>query len=138
MALTRASIKQILRFGIVGISNTMIDALVYVALRHESAFFEKHFLFASLIAFCVATLNSFFWNKHWTFKHKSLYSHKQLAGFYFLSSVALCVNQITLYVVTKLIIPGLPAKLIASATTSIVSFIMQKRTIFKTHKSVVA
>lgn len=133
---SRSTTTQILRFGVVGVLNTAIDAMVYVVLQNSNPFFVRHFLFASLIAFGVATLNSFFWNKHWTFKHGSAYSHKQLVTFYFLASVALCVNQVVLYVATHSGFEGVAGKLIASATASVVSFLMQKKGLFKTSRSV--
>lgn len=55
---------QFVQFGIVGLSNTVISYLVYSLL----VFLGLFYIFASIIAFVVSVLNSFFWNNKYVFK----------------------------------------------------------------------
>lgn len=63
-----AWLKDFGRFALVGISNTVIDFLIYVGLTRGSSYFSTHYLQANVCAFLVANLNSFFWNRRFTFR----------------------------------------------------------------------
>ena len=57
-------IFQFVKFGIVGLSNTLISYVVYVGLIT----FGWHYLLASLIGFLVSVVNAFYWNNRYVFK----------------------------------------------------------------------
>lgn len=54
---------QFVKFGIVGLSNTMISYLVYVFLVS----FGINYLAASIAGFIVSVINSFYWNNKYVF-----------------------------------------------------------------------
>lgn len=54
---------QFIKFGLVGVSNTVISYVVYAVL----VFFNCPYLVANLVAFVVSVLNSFFWNHRYVF-----------------------------------------------------------------------
>jgi putative flippase GtrA len=56
---------QFLKFGIVGVSNTLIFFAVYTLLLKG---FDVWYLAASGIGFAVGAVNGFLWNRAWTFK----------------------------------------------------------------------
>jgi putative flippase GtrA len=58
------TIVQFIKFGIVGFSNTAISYLIYFVL----VYFGLHYIAASIIAFIISVLNSFFWNNKYVFK----------------------------------------------------------------------
>lgn len=65
--LTRTSLLQVLRYCLVGLLNTAVGYsvfafLVYVILMSESA--------ANVISYAIGIVNSFFWNKLWTFRSR--------------------------------------------------------------------
>jgi putative flippase GtrA len=60
----RQLLLQFIKFGLIGISNVLIGYLAYCLLLS----FGLYYLFANVIAFCVATLNAFYWNNKYTFK----------------------------------------------------------------------
>jgi putative flippase GtrA len=60
----KETIIQFLKFGIVGFSNTAISYAIYSIL----VYFGLHYLVASVIAFIISVLNSFFWNNKYVFK----------------------------------------------------------------------
>ena len=55
---------QFIKFGIVGLSNTIISYSVYAALTYIGVYYVA----ANVIAFVVSVLNSFFWNNKYVFK----------------------------------------------------------------------
>jgi len=64
-------VKQGAKFGLVGISNAVIDYSLYIGLTTLLKVpLDKVFLF-KFISGSVAMLNSFYWNRTWTFKSKA-------------------------------------------------------------------
>ena len=58
------SLVQFIKFGIVGLSNTLISYVVYlVGVR-----FGMHYLLASVLGFVISVLNSFYWNNKYVFQ----------------------------------------------------------------------
>ena len=55
---------QFVKFGMVGLSNTIISYSVYAALTYIGVYYVA----ANVIAFVVSVLNSFFWNNKYVFK----------------------------------------------------------------------
>ena len=56
---------QFVKFGIVGVSNTLITFVVYTVLLKG---FGVWYLAASAIGFVVGAINGFLWNRRWTFR----------------------------------------------------------------------
>lgn len=57
-------IIQFIKFGIVGVSNTLISLLIYYLLIH----FKTNYIVANTIGFIVSVLNSYYWNNKFVFK----------------------------------------------------------------------
>ncbi len=72
----RPSVKQFIKFSLIGGFNTLVDLAVYV-------FFTRivywHYLSAAIMAFFLAASCSFLLNKYWTFK----VNHQSFSGQYF-------------------------------------------------------
>jgi putative flippase GtrA len=58
-------ILQFVKFGIVGVSNTLISFAVYTLLLKA---FDVWYVAASGIGFAVGAINGFLWNRAWTFR----------------------------------------------------------------------
>lgn len=58
-----STLIQFVKFGIVGISNTLISYCTYAVL----VWFGVNFLLSNLIGFVVSVLNSFYWNSRYVF-----------------------------------------------------------------------
>lgn len=54
---------QFIKFGIVGLSNTLISYVVYLA----GVRLGMHYLLASVLGFVISVLNSFYWNNKYVF-----------------------------------------------------------------------
>ncbi|MFJ5963181.1 GtrA family protein [Bacillus sp. NPDC093026] len=64
--MTRKRIQTFLTFSIVGASNTLIDFMTFFLL---TACFVPYFL-AQCLSYSAGMLNSYIWNRKWTFKMK--------------------------------------------------------------------
>ncbi len=65
-AKSRNIIWQFVKFGIVGISNTVINWVVYAICIRLGA----HYMLANLAGFLVSVLNAYYWNNKYVFKEK--------------------------------------------------------------------
>jgi len=86
---------QLVRFALVGGVGFVINLLVYTALVHGTGV-DYHV--ASVLAWLVAVLNNFVFNRHWTFDAREGRAHFQAMRFFVVSLVALGVNQLLLTV----------------------------------------
>ena len=60
------NILQFVKFGLVGVSNTLISYIIYVALNAIGV----NYVVASIIGFTVSVANSFYWNNKYVFKEE--------------------------------------------------------------------
>ena len=67
----RNSIVQFIKFGIVGVSNTLISYILYVAvlllLKQANILQNVNYLVAQFVAFVLSVLWSFYWNNRMVF-----------------------------------------------------------------------
>ena len=56
---------QFIKFGVVGISNTLINLAVYYLCVY---LFLMHYQLANLLGFLVSVINAYFWNSRYVFK----------------------------------------------------------------------
>jgi dolichol-phosphate mannosyltransferase len=114
---------QLFQFGLVGASGYLINLAVFAVFNGPLSI---HYIAAAILAFAVAVLNNFWWNRHWTFDAKHGHAGFQAARFFTVSLLALVVNLIAL----KLLVGGgmteLPAQAIAVALAMPFNFIGNK------------
>jgi putative flippase GtrA len=122
------SLIQFIKFGIVGISNTLLTALIiWILLRvlHCSDYFSN---FAGYI---VGLLNSFIWNRKWTFESKTKVS---ITIFKFIVTFAISyLFQLgNLYVLLHFThIDSYICQLISIVVYTLINFILNKNYTFK-------
>jgi putative flippase GtrA len=68
-----AWLGQALRFAIVGCLNTLADAALYLLLTRWLAFFALYPAFAKALSYSAGVVNSFYWNKNWTFSSRPVH-----------------------------------------------------------------
>lgn len=91
------SLRQFVKFCIVGLTNASIDFLSYVV---ATRFFHIYFLLANVISFAIAVSWSFFWNRRWTFRNTitdPVTLKKQYSKFFFINIVGLAIQTLLLY-----------------------------------------
>src|SRR3954464_945806 len=84
-----ASWVQLLKFGLVGGSGSLVNLAVFALLAGS---FGVHHLIAAVGAFCVAVTNNFLWNRYWTFGPGEGRAGFQAARFFTVSVLSLILN----------------------------------------------
>ena len=122
------SIIQFIKFGIVGISNTLLTALtiwILLKLLHCSDYVSN------LIGYIVGLLNSFIWNRKWTFESKTKVSDTL---FKFILTFAICylLQLGNLYLLLHFThIDSYICQLLSIVVYTIINFILNKNYTFK-------
>jgi putative flippase GtrA len=115
---------QLLKFCAVGASGYVVNLCVF-ALCVEGL--GAHHLVAATVAFVVAVLNNFWWNRHWTFRARSGRAGFQAARFFTVSVVAfLFAASILELLVSVAEMPELPAQAISIIVATPLNFIGNK------------
>lgn len=93
---------QIIRYGMVGILNTLIDFAtlnILVAMGGVASGFPL--VLCNAMAFFAANLNGYFFNKKWTFAEKDGTSLKQYLYYLLLAAGGLVINSLILYLIVS-------------------------------------
>ena len=115
---------QLFKFALVGASGYVVNLIVFALLAEAGG---VHHIPAAVGAFCVAVLNNFWWNRHWTFQASGGHAGFQAARFFAVSVVALGVNLAVLeLLVTAAGVAEVPSQAIAVAVAMPVNFIGNK------------
>ncbi len=133
------ALKQFLKFGIIGVVNTLIDFIIYFLLTRSMPFWREHYLWANLISFSVAVANSFYWNRRWTFRNTNKNLRVQFTKFYIINLTGLVINESLLYyLVSRVGFHDLSAKFIVVMIVVFWSFSLSKFWAFREEKSQLA
>ena len=84
---------QFLKFALIGILNTGIHYSVFLFLLRIVG---VYFLAASAVGYCCGLINSYIFNKLWTFKARGTRKHLEFMKFVLVNIVALGANIISL------------------------------------------
>jgi len=126
----RIGFFQLGKYGVIGVLNTLINAGVYnllIFITNISAGIKIDLFF--VVAFIVTIINSFFWNKYWSFEERKTETMAAEAlKFFSVSAAVAIVNIVILHIIINII--GAPAGLdpkiwanIALASTIITAFL---------------
>ena len=81
----KKSFVQLIKFVLIGVSNTLLDLLVEFVLN---ALFGVYYL-AKIIGYACGIANSYFWNSRWTFREERKRDVREIVSF-------VAVNLVTL------------------------------------------
>src|SRR2546421_568298 len=85
---------QIVRFGIVGVLNTTVDIIALNILLWRFPTHDANLLlFYNSIAYMLGALNSFGFNKYWTFKHKQAVTGSEIFRFAIVNIIGILCND---------------------------------------------
>jgi len=136
---------SLLRFGVVGAINTLVDFTVLNLLLvglgvHDGV----SLLFCNAGSFTVANLNSYLLNKRWTFADRSRENVGQFLSFLLFSLGGLVVNSLVLYLLTSFT-PSIAqanrllwinlAKIIATGASMVWNFLTYRHFVFRSPPS---
>jgi len=97
----RRGVRQLVKFGIVGASSTVINlAVLYLMLRLIHGHWYDRYIDAT-IAFLVSVVNGYYWNKRWTFKEAATKAvHKQFMQFVLVNLVGLGLDWLVILLIS--------------------------------------
>lgn len=123
--------KQLVKFAIVGIGNTLLDITLYFILTRLFPFFSVHVLVAKALSFLLASISSFVFNRYWTFRKQASITLPELVRFYITVLMAIIINVISLFVFLRAFhFFDLPAVVLATAVTFVWNFLVSKFWVF--------
>jgi len=135
----KRSLWEMLRFSVVGIANTLIDLLTLNLLVWRYPTHNAGFLLVySSISFLMAALNSFLWNKYWTFKKGQVVSFGEVARFALVTVTGFLCNDALVWLVGGMLHPLVAnpflwanlAKLSATGGTMIITYFGMRLWVF--------
>jgi putative flippase GtrA len=139
--LSKKIIRQFSKFVVIGFVNTAIDFAVLNLLMWWTGVYQGAWIvLLNAISFTIAVINSYFWNKYWTFRDKNEVGVKEFSQFIMVTLIGLAINSGVVYGMTTLIPPffGLSpelwanfAKAAATGLSLIWNFIGYKFFVFK-------
>lgn len=134
-------IWQVLKFGQIGVMNTVLDLGIFNVLIFATGFDRgTPLVLINLVAFSIAVINSFFWNKYWVFNDRIGNQAKELVNFIVVSLIAVAASSLIIWLFTTYISPpgGLTseqwanvAKILAIITSFTTNFLGYKFLVFK-------
>lgn len=122
-------VKQFFKFGIVGVSNTLISLGCYYLLVYLGA----HYLLANAVGFVLSVCNSYFWNSRYVFKDKN--EHNGWRAFikvFFSYGVSFCLSSVLMFLFVQVLeISKYLAPILRLVFTIPLNFVMNKLWAFK-------
>jgi putative flippase GtrA len=137
----KALLQQCLRFGLVGIVNAGIDLVVFNLLIYLFPTKNSNLLLLfNVFSYGIGAVNSFFWNKYWTFRHQQRIDKKQVIRFAVVNVIGICCNSAIVWLVAQTLHPFVAnmflladtAKIAAIVVTAIISFLCMRLWVFAT------
>lgn len=126
------SVRQFIKFGIVGLGGTLVDWVVYFILTR---YFGTFYLIAKTISFVLAAVNNYIFNRIWTFKSKDKNIAKEFLKFFVVSVVGLIFNLLIMKLaVVNLKLNDLIGLVLATSAVTLWNFFANKLWTFKEEK----
>jgi putative flippase GtrA len=123
-------VAQFVKFGIVGVSNTLLTLAVYTVLLKG---FGVWYLAASAIGFAAGATNGFLWNRRWTFR-EHVGDALTPVRWGVVQTCGLGINEGLLYVlVHDAHLDKLLAQVCATAVVTVTTFIANRAWTFRMH-----
>ena len=132
------NILQLFKFGAVGCLNTLIDWSVYfIILKLFPAESVIFYTVAKGFSYLCGILNSFYFNRFWTFKD-SLHENEggRFVKFILVNMVGLGFNSVSIYIFLNLEFKHTMALFFATMITFFFNFILNKLWVFRKCKMV--
>jgi putative flippase GtrA len=115
---------ELFKFGVVGVTGYVVNLAVFAVLVELVG---VHHIPGAIGAFCIAVMNNFFWNRHWTFRATHGHPGFQAARFFAVSLAALAVNLLVLSLLVDAAgVAELPSQAFAVAFAMPLNFIGNK------------
>lgn len=121
--------RQFVKFAIVGVISTLIDWGAFYLFNH---FLGVFYLIAKILSFILAVINSYLWNRSWTFRSQNKDKIEEFGKFIVVSLVGLGINTLIFYLAAgRLHLTYILSLIIATAITLVWNFLANKSWVFK-------
>lgn len=121
-------INKFIKFGLVGVLNTLINWIIFAVLN----FVGVYYIVANVIAYAIATANSYIWNSKWVFKYNGKDKKETTIKFVILNLIGLALNTVILYfLVDILLFNKLIGLVITTVIVMVINYIVNKIWVFK-------
>ena len=129
--LKRNIFKQFFKFSIVGILNTFIGLGTILILYN---IYSVNYVLANVVGYILGLINSFIWNKKWTFKSKGPFS-KEIIPFLITFIISYFANLVSvIFIVEVLKINPNISQVISMGIYTAVNFILNRKWTFSAIK----
>ncbi len=91
------SIVQFIKFGIVGLTNTVVGFFIYYILL----FYGINYLLANILSWAISVMNSFYWNNKYVFLNSQEKIIKVIFKTYVSYALSFFLNIIALYILVS-------------------------------------
>ena len=123
----------LIRFSIVGVGNTLVNWGIFFILNA----FGVYYIISNIIAYIIATINSYIWNSLWVFKYRQGLNINTSVKFFILNLVGLTVNTTIMYILVDILnFNKFIALVIASVLVVMMNYTINKLWVFKEKKVV--
>ena len=124
---------KLIRFLIVGVGNTLVNWSIFIILN----VFGVYYIISNIIAYIIATINSYIWNSLWVFKYGQGLNINTSVKFFILNLVGLTVNTTIMYILVDILnFNKFIALVIASVLVVMMNYTINKLWVFKEKKVV--
>ena len=123
-------LKLLSRFSIIGIMNTLIDFVVFTIFH---SFFGINYTISQIAGYSFGVVNSFIFNKNWTFEHKNANKKTihEFLKFIIINLISLIITIICMkFLIKSFAINVYIAKIIVTLIAQITNFIAYKLWVF--------
>lgn len=136
--------KKVLRFGLVGVVNTMVDyAMLNLIVLALNIFNPVSLVLCNIGSFLGANINSYLMNKRWTFEDRGHWSKREYFIFLLCSLGGLAINcSVIFFLSHTLVNPQWSffvnlnvAKFLATVASMVWNFCSYRAFVFKSHSS---
>ena len=119
---------KLIRFSIVGVGNTLVNWSIFIILNA----FGVYYIISNIIAYTIATVNSYIWNSLWVFKYGQGLNINTSVKFFILNLVGLTVNTTIMYILVDILnFNKFIALVLASVVVVIMNYTINKLWVFK-------
>lgn len=89
------TLRQLGRFGIVGLMNFSVDTGIVYTLQHYTGIglSDPRMLYLFVTSGAIAIVNSYFWQRAWTFSEKTAPTPKEFIGFLLVTLLSIAINS---------------------------------------------
>jgi len=127
--------QTMIRFGLVGVANTLVDLVTYFSLTRSLGLSGIWLVWMKGVSFLIATVFSFFANRYFTFEQTTMVRWREFLKFYLAVGSGVVLNMSAVFVIHLLWkIDDLWAVLMATGVSFIWSFTVSRFWVFKSEE----